>query len=108
MTAVSGDLSLFGDDEPTEPPAPVQHEAPIADWQVDRLRTALDARGLVSMEERQRAIEAAAGRPVDSLRSLTLAEGLQILTRLGQSPAPSGSTGSAWDERDEDTWIDRL
>ncbi|KQP66909.1 hypothetical protein ASF47_04170 [Nocardioides sp. Leaf285] len=82
--------------------------APIADWQIDLLRKALDARGLTTMSERQSAIEAAAGRRVESLRTLTHDEGLHVLSRLAQAPA-SGRVGkSAWDDRDEDTWIDRL
>ena len=63
------DVSLFGDDESATPP--VQETGPtgptsIADWQVDLLRKALDAHGLQSMAERKLAIEAAAGRSVDS------------------------------------------
>jgi hypothetical protein len=107
---VSGDLSLFGDDEPDAQvgPAPVPTEAPIADWLVDQLREALTASGLTTMEERQRAIEAAAGRPVESLRSLTRAEALRVLSQLHSAVAPQTQSASAWDSRDEDTWIDRL
>lgn len=105
---MSGDLSLFGDDEPQEPTSAAPSDPPIADWQVDLLRKALDARGLTTMAERQLAIEAAAGRPVESLRSLSHAESLSVLSRLGPiSPRPS-SSASAWDQRDDDTWIDRL
>ncbi|MGY1690375.1 hypothetical protein [Geodermatophilus sp. SYSU D01105] len=74
---MSGDLSLFGDDQPQKPAQPVSADAPIADWLVDSLREALTARGLATMAERQRAIEATTGRPVDSLRSLTRAEALR-------------------------------
>ena len=77
---------VFGD-EPT-PEAPIAPAVtPIAEWQIDLLRKALDARGLTTMSERQSAIEAAAGRPVESLRALTHDEGLQVLSRLGQAPA---------------------
>lgn len=39
---MSGDLSLFGDDEPDEPARPDQHvEPPASDWQIDLLRKAL-------------------------------------------------------------------
>lgn len=102
------DLSLFGDDEPAT--VPVHAEAPtaIADWQVDLLRKALDARGLTSMSERQQAIEAAAARPVDSLRKLTHEEGLRVLSCLGQQHGSGRAAKSAWDDREEDTWIDRL
>lgn len=106
---MSDDLSLFGDDKPNEPVQPVRTEAaPIADWLIDQLRGALTARGLTTVVERQRAIEAAAERPVESLRSLTRAEALRVLERLGPESAPDARSASAWDARDEDTWIDRL
>lgn len=99
---------MFGD-EPTTPEPVAQSTAPpVSDWQVDLLRKALDARGLTSMVERQTAIEAAAGREVPSLRALTQEEALAILNQFGQEPQRRSSSGSAWDERDEDTWIDRL
>jgi hypothetical protein len=105
---VSDDLSLFGDDsKPASVEAP-KAPSPIADWQVDLLRKALDARGLTSMADRQQAVETAAGRAVESLRALTNDEGLQVLSRLGQQPSAGRSAASQWDEREEDTWIDRL
>ncbi len=105
---MSDDLSLFGDDEPAAPRTQVSEPATIADWQLGLLRKALDARGLVSMEDRQRAIEAAAGRSIESLRALTHDEAIMVLNRLGENGAARGRTTSQWDDRDEDTWIDRL
>ena len=35
-------------------------------------------------------------------------EGLQVLSRLGQQPSDGRSVTSQWDDREEDTWIDRL
>src|SRR5690348_7586339 len=105
---MSGDLSLFGEDEPEAPAQPVPREAPIADWLVDELRRTLAAHGLTTMAERQQAIEAAAERPVESLRSLTRAEALRVLERLSPVRAERTGATSAWDDRDEDTWIDRL
>jgi hypothetical protein len=105
---VPDDLSIFGDDE--QAPTSVHAVTPtaIADWQIDLLRKALDARGLTSMLERQQAIEAAAGRPVESLRALTHEEGLRVLSHLGQEHRAGRAETSSWDDREEDTWIDRL
>ncbi|MDT9591598.1 hypothetical protein RDV89_00870 [Nocardioides zeae] len=105
---MSDDLSLFGDDPRPAPVDAPKTPTPIADWQVDLLRRALDARGLTSMADRQQAIESAAGRAVESLRALTLDEGLQVLSRLGQQPSAGRSATSQWDDREDDTWIDRL
>ncbi|MBC9225938.1 hypothetical protein GL325_06375 [Aeromicrobium sp. 636] len=104
---MSDELSLFGDETSTPEPAD-QEPAPISDWQVQLLRKALDSRGLTEMVDRQKAIETAAGRPVESLRSLSHEEALQVLARLGSEPPAKPVVTSAWDDREEDTWIDRL
>ncbi|MGY1792783.1 hypothetical protein ACI796_02215 [Geodermatophilus sp. SYSU D00525] len=106
---MSDELSLFGDDASTEESTqPVLTEASIADWLVNDVRTALTTRGLTTMAERQKAIEAIVARPVESLRSLTRAEALRVVSSLASTRAPQTSRTSAWDDRDEDTWIDRL
>ncbi|MDN7121456.1 hypothetical protein INN71_08640 [Nocardioides sp. ChNu-153] len=105
---MSEDLFLFGEGYP---PAPVElpmQPSLVSDWQVDLLRKALDGRGLTSMADRQRAVEDAVGRPVQSLRALTHDEAMSALTELGRGPASERRVTSSWDERDEDTWIDRL
>ncbi|WP_147251546.1 hypothetical protein [Blastococcus sp. TBT05-19] len=105
---MSGDLPLFGDEPQEEPAQPVAKEGLIADWLVKDLRSALTARGLTSMAERQHAVETVVGRPVESLKSLTRSEALRVVSVLGSTPIPKASQASAWDARDEDTWIDRL
>lgn len=107
---MSGDLSLFGDDDDAPPAAPVQPASTVGtipDWLVDQLREALTARGLTGTAERQQAVEDLTGRPVESLRSLTRAEAMRALERLS-SDEPSARPASAWEGREEDTWIDRL
>lgn len=91
-------------DDPVDEAAP----APIATWQVDLLRKTLDARGLIEMTDRQDAIERCVARPVASLRDLTNDEAITVLAKLGKQPSAAVRTGSLWDQRDEDTWIDRL
>src|SRR5690349_9247267 len=107
---MSDDLWLFGDDDLAPAPAPAAPTASTsaAKWQVDMLRKALDGRGLTLMTERQAAIEAAVGRKVESLQQLTSDEALRALNTLGSDHARSSSPRSAWDDRGEDTWIDRL
>ena len=102
------DLSLFGDDSSPAAVEVPKEPAAIADWQVDLLRKALDARGLIAMDDRRQAVEDAAGRPVESLRALTHDEAMSVLTKLGPAPSSERRTTSSWDERAEDTWIDRL
>lgn len=101
-------MALFGDEPrvPSAPPADVPK--PIADWQRDLIRNALDARGLTAMEDRQQAVEGAAGRAVPNLRDLTHDEAIVVLNSLGQSGPAGNRSASLWESRDEDTWIDRL
>lgn len=104
---MSEDGVLFGSPDP-EPPRPtIPTSEGLPRWQIDRLRQRLDALGLVTMAERQALIEELAGRSVASLQQLTSAEARAIDERL--TPRRSrASEGSSWDNRDEDTWIDRL
>lgn len=108
---MSGDFDLFGNpaDDSTNDAEQAGEQTPelAARWQVDLLRKALDSRGLTDLVARREAIERVVGRPVDSLQTLTQAEALDALKKLGDS-APASRSGSAWDQRDEDTWIDRL
>lgn len=60
------------------------------------------------MEDRQQAVEDAAGRAVSNLRDLTHDEAIRVLNRLGQSDSTAAGKTSLWESRDEDTWIDRL
>ncbi|MFT4010663.1 MAG: hypothetical protein QM655_11555 [Nocardioidaceae bacterium] len=60
------------------------------------------------MEERKALIETEVGRPVASLRALTHEEALRLLSKMGQQGPVKPRVSSSWDEREEDTWIDRL
>lgn len=97
---------LFGEDS-TESVSPVSPQ--VSDAQVAQLRARLDGTGLSSMQDRQQLIEQLAGRPIASLRDLTSGEARVLLIRLPASAsAVQSQRGSAWDQRDGDTWIDRL
>ena len=108
MGSMPMDQSLFGDDEHVAP-EPEPAVAMIRNWQIDLIRKALDAHGLVSMDERQALIERVAGRSVESLRALTHDEAMVAIGKLGDSaPATPERAASLWDSRDQDTWLDRL
>lgn len=103
------DLSLFGDDEKSPSTEHSQLTQPRASASsVDLIRRALDAHGLVTMSDRQLLIERHVGRPVESLRALTETEALLVLSKLGRATGQAPSAASSWDDRDDDTWIDRL
>jgi hypothetical protein len=68
------------------------------------------AAGIESQNERQQIVQSTSIRPVSSLRELHAHEAHRVLQRIQQrinaKPSPEGS--SAWDLREEDTWIDKL
>lgn len=105
---MSEEASLFGDDEePSQSATPPVVSASLPDWRIDQLRKALDGTGISDMAARQALVQRIVGRPVQSLRELTSPEAVKLAT--GLRPDPTGQVRpTAWEERDEDTWIDRL
>lgn len=102
------DDGLFADPRPVQPQQPAINTEELPEWQIASLRKGLDELGLVTMDERQALIVALAGRPVASLRDLTFSEARAITEELAARKGPSQTSGSAWDNRDTDTWIDQL
>lgn len=101
---------LFADPRPAPPPAAAPDPGGVPDWLVANLRKTLDTLGLESMADRQALVVELAGRQVGSLRELTFVEASQVSEKLSarkqQNSAPS--TRTSWDDREGDTWIDRL
>lgn len=89
-----------------EPPRP----APIREDQIAEIRAAFEAAGITDQDERRELIESCVQRSVTSLRELRATDARFILERLAARSASRGGTdtGSAWDQREGDTWIDRL
>lgn len=103
--------ALFNFGSPEEPlPAPApQQDIPIKDHQVQQIREGLDAAGIIDQDERQSTIQSYVSRQVASLRDFHAHEAHVIIQRLKQlQSATPAKTGSAWDQREEDTWIDKL
>ncbi|MBM0123463.1 hypothetical protein [Pimelobacter simplex] len=107
---MSVDASLFGDDlpEPTTDPADTAKVEMLPAWQIDALRAALDRCGVDSMNDRQRLVAEIVGRPVAALKELTAAEAGALRDELHRRAPENTRSGSAWDQREGDTWIDRL
>lgn len=81
----------------------------VSDEHVHSIRAEFDRLGISSMEARKEAVEAAARRPVGTLRELTAIEGRRLIGQLRERKVtPKKVGGSAWDDREEDTWIDKL
>lgn len=95
-------------DESQTGPVP-QRDIPIKDHQVQQIREGLDAARIMDQDERKRTIQGYITRQVPSLRDLHAHEAHAIIQRLKQlQTAGPTKTGSTWDQREEDTWIDKL
>ena len=88
---------------------PAQPNPLISEDQVAAIREAFERAGVTSMKERQELVQSCVIRPVASIREVYAHESRRILKRIEdrRSGGPP-STGSAWDNRDEPTWIDKL
>lgn len=81
----------------------------ISEEQIAMLRRAFDEAKISDMSERQALIQGCMIRPIATIRQLYARELNVVMRRIasaGNSSAPM--TGSAWDNREEDTWIDKL
>lgn len=82
---------------------------PIRPEQVQQIRGAFEEAGLSGQEERKLLINSVIIREVASLRELRAVEVRRVLAAIEQrSAAKPTSKGSAWADREEDTWIDKL
>lgn len=84
-------------------------DIPIGDAQVRQLRDAFAAAGINSMEDRRAIIESCTIRPITTIRDLLAKDVRLVLRRIKERSLQSKPTsGSAWDNREEETWIDKL
>ncbi|MCY1242909.1 hypothetical protein D9M72_559050 [compost metagenome] len=91
------------------PTSPVVEEIPISPEQIASIRNAFDNAGIASMAERQEVIQSCVIRKISNIRELCSRDVRQVLTRIeGWGRTQAAASGSAWDNREEDTWIDKL
>lgn len=83
-----------------------------SETEIDRIRTTFANTKITAQDERKLFIENTLGREVSSLREILSHEVPRVIYRLNdiiiatQSSKASGR--SAWDDREEETWIDKL
>lgn len=84
-------------------------ETLISSNQVHLLRQAFEAAGINSMEDRRELIESCTIRSVATIRELLARDVRPILRRIqDRSATQRAQEGSTWDNREEETWIDKL
>lgn len=113
---MTADDALFDVTGPQSTPVEplLTRPAPIRDEQIAQIREAFAASGIEDMAARRELVESCVQRPTESLRDLRATDVRFILERLKLRPKTTGdgsspeAAGSSWDQREEDTWIDRL
>jgi DNA polymerase-3 subunit epsilon len=91
------------------PRADTPEPPPARSEQIAAIRQGLDDAGINTQLDRQAFIEDVILMKVCSLRDLTALQARRVIDRLKIDRGRSTSAGgSLWDNRDEDTWIDRL
>ncbi|NMR32386.1 hypothetical protein [Crystallibacter degradans] len=84
-------------------------EKSISPEQILELRRAFNASGFTAEVKQAEIIRSCVIRPVQSLEQLLARDVRPILRRIEERSKSRGpATGSAWDNREEDTWIDKL
>ena len=97
------DLGDDSQDRAKDTPALARNE------QVAAIRRGLDDAGLVSQDDRRDFIESVILSDAQSLRGLTALQARRVIDRLKANQASTkAADGSSWDNRDHDTWIDRM
>lgn len=91
------------------PTSPVIEDTLISPEQIASIRNAFETAGIADMAERQEVIQSCVIRKISNIRELRSRDVRQVLARIerwGRKSEPA--SGSAWDNREEDTWIDKL
>lgn len=101
-------LSLF-DDQP-EPEADKPEPVRMYDSQRAEIRSLFETLQIVTAREQFDFVEQLTGMRITSVADLDAQSANVLISRLRSRVSTSGvrSTGNSWDDRDEDTWIDRL
>lgn len=87
----------------------IQAPLPVRPEQIAEIRDAFDRAGITDQDQRKEIVESVAFRSVARLRDLQAVEAHRILKVIkGMQTSKPDRKGSAWDNREEDTWIDKL
>lgn len=85
-----------------------QDPLPVRSEQVAQIREEFERAGITGQDQRKEIVESVTFRSVASLRDLQAIEAHRILKVIKSMQTPKPAKGSAWDNREEDTWIDKL
>lgn len=101
--------SLFQLPEDSDESKGQEHQYPITKVQIAQIRAEFNRLHIASMDDRKKIVGNMSTRPINKLAEMTAVEARRLLLHLrNRSIVPLPSGGSAWDDRSEETWIDKL
>lgn len=85
---------------------------PISEEEIEKIRSAFANANIIDQEKRQHFIQSTLGREISSLSAVLSHEVPRIIYGLNDiifaAKSSTANERSAWDDREEDTWIDKL
>jgi hypothetical protein len=91
------------------PASRVIEDMPITHEEIAAIRSAFDTAEIGDMAERQEVVQSCVIRKISNIRELYSRDVRRVLARIeGWGRKSEAASGSAWDNREEDTWIDKL
>ena len=106
---MDGLLPLFSDEESADSePEPVTKS--LTSSQREALRKAFVRLGVLSAREQFAIVAELTGQRIKSVQDLQESHAQTLIHRLEEKANSIGrqNTGNAWNDREEDTWIDKL
>lgn len=100
-----GEFSLFDLDEA---PPQLLVDPPIRPEQVQQIVQAFTDAGIIDEASQKDIVHSCIVRRVNRLEELLAKDARPILKRIAERGTSRPQQGSAWDNRTEDTWIDKL
>jgi hypothetical protein len=100
---------LFEPEDTTKPEsAPLDRQ--MSGSQRDALKTAFAALGILDARGQFAIVEELTGKRITSVKELQERDAQTLIHRLAAKVNAIGrrNTGNTWDDREEDTWIDKL
>ena len=110
MTGDSYVPSLFGDEDDTRATTTRAVEPMMSDATRGQVRQAFARLGVTTAREQFAVVAELTGQHITSVAGLTQRQAQTLLLSLSRrvEAATTRSTGNAWADRAEDTWIDKL
>jgi hypothetical protein len=102
-------LPIFADDDPPQSGAGLSADT-LTESQRNALRSSFAQLGIGDARQQFAMVEELTGQRITSVQQLTARHAQTLIYRLVDKVNSVGrrSTGNTWDDREEDTWIDKL